>query len=346
MTELAKESYFPIPGTGLSLFYRVWGNPSGIPVLFVHGGPGNDVLHYKTINSNFFQADRYCVIEVDQRGTGKSIPSVRENFANMQLYLDISIDKMSADFEALRSFLGIEKWLVFGGSWGSTLGLDYCQRYPSKCLGLIARGIYLNTKPEFDAIYAQSSFEGDERCTKEFNIFFELAQQEASRRGEEILDVNDSERFIRLYEAMILRGDRDAMWRFYVFESNLADDDPADRLDPYVIDEALFPETVSVAFFEARLFLRGTFEEPVDLLAARAVEQLRGLPIWIVQGTGDGVCPDVYARQLVQCLDEAGIANTSRFVDAGHRASSTGIAAALRESLEEFYTEIMQKKTS
>ena len=325
----------------MSLYYRVWGNPAGVPVVFVHGGPGNDVLHYKNINSKFFQEDRYYVIEIDQRGTGKSTPSVREDIANMKLYLDISIDKMSADFEALRSFLGIEKWLVFGGSWGSTLGLDYCQRYPSRCLGLIARGIFLNTEPEFDAIYAHSSFEGDERCTKEFNIFFELAQQEAMKRGEEALDVNDSERFIRLYETMILRGDRDAIWRFYVFESNLADEDPADRLDPYVINEELFPETVSVSFFEARLFLRGTFEDPVDLLAAGAVEQLRGLPIWVVQGTGDGVCPDVYARQLVQCLDDAGIANTSRFVDAIGRLRSYGA-----NTLEEFYFAMMQQKTA
>jgi proline iminopeptidase len=340
MTELAKEAFFSIPGTDLSLYYRVWGNPSGIPVVFVHGGPGNDVAHYEKINSKFFQADRYYVIEVDQRGTGKSTPSVRDDFGNMQAYLDISIDKMSADFDHLRDHLKIEKWLVFGGSWGSTLGLDYAERYPDKCLGLIIRGIYLNTEPEFDAIYARSSFEGNERCLQQFDIFFELAQQEAIKRGEDPLDVNDSQRFIRLYESMILRGDRDAMWRFYVFESNLADEDPADCLDPFVIDEALFPEAVSVSFFECRLFLKGTFEDPVDLLGD--VGRLSGMPLWVVQGTGDDVCPDIYARQLVQRFDEEGVVHSARFVDAGHRASSNGIALALQECLEEFYVGIQK----
>jgi proline iminopeptidase len=333
-TERAEEAFFPIPGTHLSLFYRVWGNPAGVPVVFVHGGPGNDVAHYKTINKQFFQPERYRVIEVDQRGTGKSTPAVREDFANMKDYMDISIDKMSADFDHLREHLGIDKWLVFGGSWGSTLGLDYAERFPDRCLGLIVRGIYLNTLAEFDAIYARRSFEGDERCLKEFDIFLELAQKEAERRGEPPLDGNDSERFIRLYEDMILRGDRDAMWRFYVFESNLADEDPADRIDPLVIDEALFPEAVTVSFFECRLLLRGTFEDPVDLLGA--VGKLGKVPVWVVQGIGDGVCPDVYARQLEKRLNDEGISSISRFVDAGHRASSNGIALALQESLEEF----------
>lgn len=65
---------------------------------------------------------------------------------------------MSADFDLVRQTLGIEKWLVFGGSWGSTLGLDYAERYPERCLGVILRGIFLSTKAEFDAIYARDSF--------------------------------------------------------------------------------------------------------------------------------------------------------------------------------------------
>lgn len=337
MIEQGVESYFPLPDTELFLYYRLWGNPGGIPLLFVHGGPGNDVDHYKKINSKLFQPEKYYVVEVDQRGTGKSTPAVRDDFDNMRKYMDISMEKMSADFDHLREHLRIEKWLVFGGSWGSTLGLDYAERYPSRCLGLIARGIFLNTLSEFDAIYSRRSFEGNDRCLKEFDIFLELAQQEAARKGEPSLDGNDSERFIRLYEDMILSGNREAMWRFYVFESNLADEDPADRTDPFVIDENIFPEAVTVSFFECRLFLRGTFEEPVDLLAA--VGKLKQVPVWVIQGMGDGVCPDIYARQLVQRLDEEGITNKSFFVDAGHRASSNGIFLALQEALEEFYNQ-------
>ena len=120
--------------------------------------------------------------------------------------------------------------MVFGGSWGSTLGLHYAQSYPKRCLGLIIRGIFLNTKEEFDAVYAQKSFENNEHRLKEFKIFFEIAAEEALKRGESVLDPNDSERFIRLYESMIVSGNQDAMWRFHVFENNLMEEDPSKLL--------------------------------------------------------------------------------------------------------------------
>lgn len=122
--------------------------------------------------------------------------------------------------------------MVFGGSWGSTLGLYYAENYPSKCLGLIIRGIFLNTKDEFDAVYSQKPFEADAKRLAEFNTFFELASNEAKNSQEQTLDPNDSERMIRLYEKMIVRGDRDAIWRFYVFENNLVEEDESKLLDP------------------------------------------------------------------------------------------------------------------
>ena len=131
-----------------------------------------------------------------------------------------------------KSLLGIQKWLVFGGSWGSTLGLYYAQKFPSKCLGLIIRGIFLNTKDEFDAVYAQKSFEDNPHRLNEFKTFFELGSQEAKKLGEADLDPNDSERFLRLYESMILNGNQDAIWRFHVFENNLMEEDSSKLLDP------------------------------------------------------------------------------------------------------------------
>ena len=169
---------------------------------------------------------------------------------------------MSGDFEAVRAQLGIDKWLVFGGSWGSTLGLDYAQRwvtvtccickpcyfcgigvetppflpcahtqnthtqnthdtnthtythrYPTRCLGLIVRGIYLSTLGEFDAIYARKSFLDNPRRLGEFDTFFELAAREAERRGEAVLGPDDSRRFIQIYHDLVVQGDRDAIWR-------------------------------------------------------------------------------------------------------------------------------------
>ena len=123
----AKESFFvvdKINGEDIKLWYRTWGNPTGIPVLFVHGGPGNCVADYD--NPAFFDADKFFVVEIDQRGTGESLPSVRDQtktssgvtqgVLNMRLYQAITIVQMSADFEKIREHLQIKKWLVFGGS--------------------------------------------------------------------------------------------------------------------------------------------------------------------------------------------------------------------------------------
>ena len=97
----------------IQLWYRTWGNKKhGIPVLFVHGGPGNCVADYQDINAKFFYLNKFYVIEVDQRGTGRSKPSVRDDWSNMQYYLDISIKQMSEDFEKLRKHLKIDHWLV------------------------------------------------------------------------------------------------------------------------------------------------------------------------------------------------------------------------------------------
>jgi len=331
-------------GGGVSIWYREWGNPQGIPVLFVHGGPGQCVADYQNINEKFFEPDRFRVVEVDQRGTGKSLPSVRDDFKNMQYYLDISIEQMSNDFEKIRKKLSIEQWMVFGGSWGSTLGLDYAERFPERCLGLILRGIYLNTEAEFDAIYARKSFEGNDRRLAEFDTFFALAEKEKKRRNEwsngyqPTLDPNASEEVIRLYEDLILKGDRDAIWRFYVFENNIIEEDPEALVDPFTIDEADFAEAQSVSFFEARLFLRGTFEQPVDLLdRVKCLNSAAGrVHTWVVQGTGDEVCPEVFAQQLVAALEAADVPHQAYFVDAGHKCSSNGMTAALKQCVDQF----------
>ena len=323
---------------GIKVWLRTWGNlNTGIPVLFVHGGPGNCVADYKDINEQFFDKTIFYVVEVDQRGTGKSQPSVRDDFRNMKKYLDISIDKMSADFEVVRKKLGIDKWLVFGGSWGSTLGLHYAETYPHRCLGLIIRGILLNTVEEFDAIYTQRPFEDNQRRLEEFKIFFDIAEKEALKHGEPTLDPNDSKRFVQLYEKMIVEGNKDAIWRFYVFENNIIEEDEENLLDPLTISEDLMPEATSVSFFEARLFLRGAFEQPLRLL--EDVKKLQEGPVktWVVQGLGDEICPEKYARDLVNSLKTVeGVLQKAHFVDAGHRASSDGVFSALQECVKDF----------
>lgn len=105
MSSETKESLFDV-GDGIKLWYRTWGNSTGIPVLFVHGGPGNCVADYDGINEKFFNKEQYFVVEIDQRGTGNSLPSVRDGHKNMPMYKDISITQMAADFEKIRQELG------------------------------------------------------------------------------------------------------------------------------------------------------------------------------------------------------------------------------------------------
>lgn len=124
---------------GISLWFRTWGNASAVPVLFVHGGPGGAVEDYHNGNQRFFDKNRLFVVEVDQRGTGRSQPSVRDDWQNMKLYQNISIATISNDYEKVRSFLGIDRWVVWGGSYGSTIGIDYATRYPGSTLSLILR---------------------------------------------------------------------------------------------------------------------------------------------------------------------------------------------------------------
>ena len=103
---MAEENLLDV-GQDIKIWYRTWGNVSkGVPVLFVHGGPGNSVGDYEGINEKFFDKNDFFVIEVDQRGTGNSQPSVREDYRNMKLYLDISISQMADDFEKVREHLG------------------------------------------------------------------------------------------------------------------------------------------------------------------------------------------------------------------------------------------------
>jgi proline iminopeptidase len=334
--ERAREHLVNI-GDGLKIWCRTWGNAqTGVPVLFVHGGPGNAISDYGKSNSEFFDYDKFFVVEVDQRGTGRSQPSVRDSCWNMRHYTDISIDKMSRDYEVVREYLGIDRWLVFGGSWGSTLSLDYSMRYPERVLGLIIRGIYLNTRPEFDAVYTRTAFDGNPKRQREFDDWFARAQDRAHRDGDgSLMDPNDPKRFFEVYRRMLLDCDRSAIWHWYVFENNLMETVPTDLRDPYRIEpRSDYPEAQSVAFFENTLFYHGTFEDPPNLLGRLGC--LRSIHVWICQGNFDEVCPPKYAHQLVDGLKEAGVNADSYFVDSGHEASDPVMAACLVRRVQDF----------
>lgn len=331
-------------GHRIEMWYQTWGNrQTGVPVLFVHGGPGNAVGDYHNINSKFFDKKRFFVVESDQRGTGRSQPSVWDSWHNMKHYEEISIDLMAEDFEMLREELGIDKWLVFGGSWGSTLSMFYGEQYPERSLGLIVRGVFLNTAPEFDDVYTPRRFieAGNQKQIREFDYFFELAEREAKDSGEEPLDKYDSERIVKLYNRMILRGDRMAIWVWYVYENNLMEEDPKNLYDFDKIDEKAYGEAMGVAFFESQLFLDGQSKHPYRILE-RTKNLKENLPApvhtWVCQGKRDQVCPPKYAQKLVDSLEEAGIPTYAHFIEAPHQCTDPVMQICLKETVEDFYT--------
>jgi proline iminopeptidase len=122
-----------------TLYWEECGNPSGVPVLFLHGGPGGGL---SPKHRRFFDPAHYRIVLFDQRGAGQSTPLGEVRANTTPLLVD--------DIERLRVLLEVERWLVFGGSWGSTLALAYGEAYPARCLGFVLRGIFLCTKQETD----------------------------------------------------------------------------------------------------------------------------------------------------------------------------------------------------
>src|SRR5258708_20459354 len=121
------------------IFWEQTGNPDGVPVLFLHGGPGAGSA---PVHRRFFDPQFYRIVVFDQRGCGRSMPLGELH--------DNTTDDLVADMERLRTHLGVEQWLLFGGSWGSTLALAYGLKYPERVKGFILRGIFLGARSEID----------------------------------------------------------------------------------------------------------------------------------------------------------------------------------------------------
>lgn len=322
---------------GIYLWFRTWGDPTyGVPILFVHGGPGQAVLDYGDGNERFFDYTQTFVVEVDQRGTGSSQPSVRDDWRNMQLYRNITIGVISADFEVVRTYLGVKRWVVWGGSYGSTIGLDYAMDYPNSVLALILRGIYLDTVAEMDEVYTQDAFVNDPKKLADYMQLYSFAAKEATARGRKPPDPNHSYGLVREYEKMILRGNRMAIWQWHAFENNLMEEDPDNLLDPNIIVEEKFAEAQSLGYFETRLWLHQSWEDPSTLLAR--VDRLADIPTWICQGLRDNVCPPHNARHLVNAMNATcrGAPLQSRFLASGHEDTDPVMEDCLVLSMNEF----------
>ncbi len=284
------------------------GNPEGRPVIFFHGGPGAGI---SPLHRRFFDPSFWRVILFDQRGSGRSTPlgEVREN----------STWDLVADAERIRERLGIEKWLVFGGSWGSTLGLAYAETHPERCTGLILRGIFLSRKSEVLWTFgggAQRVF--PDGWAEFLSILDETEKADVLAACHRRLNSDDPG--VRRQAAL-------AWNRWEELGSYLVAQLP-------VVTEEDVPAEIALARIEAHYFVNGAFLATEDQLL-RDVAKIRHLPCVIVQGRYDMVCPAVSAWDLHEAWPEA------RFVivpAAGHSADEPGIVTALVDATEEFKT--------
>ncbi|QCO02508.1 prolyl aminopeptidase [Azospirillum argentinense] len=288
-----------------TLYWEQSGNPRGVPVLFLHGGPGAGA---SPTHRRFFDPGHYRIVVMDQRGAGRSTPlgEVRRNTTEL----------LVEDAERLRRHLGIERWLLFGGSWGSTLALAYGQTHPERCLGLILRGIFLMRKTEIDwFLYSMRTIFPEAWATFAGHI-------PPEERGD-LLEaywrrLNAPDAATRMAAARV--------WSLY--EGSCSSLLPSPEL---IATSAEDTHALGLARIEAHYFRSNRFT-PEDRLL-RDVHRIRHLPGVIVQGRYDIVCPIASADELRRAWPEADY----RVVpDAGHSAMEPGIRAALVQATERF----------
>ncbi|MGH8274674.1 MAG: prolyl aminopeptidase [Gammaproteobacteria bacterium] len=290
-----------------TLYYEQCGNPEGKPAVFVHGGPGGGV---NTKCRRFFDPDAYRIVLFDQRGCGRSTP-------NAELAENTTWHSV-ADIERLREHLGIERWQVFGGSWGSTLALAYAETHSERVSELVLRGIFMLRRKELEWFYQSGA-----------NTLYPDAWE--------------------TYVAGIPEVERGDMMSAYY--RRLTSDDKAIRTaaarawsvwegstsfllknEDYVAHSGEDSFAVAFARIECHYFVHGGFLEHEDQLL-RNVDRIRAIPGVIVQGRHDVVCPLRSAWDLHRAWPEADL----RIVpDAGHSAFEPGNTHELIEATDRF----------
>lgn len=283
------------------------GKPHGKPIVFVHGGPGGGAEPW---HRQFFHPEKYRAVLFDQRGCGKSTPhaELREN----------TTWDLVADMEKIRETLGIDKWVVFGGSWGSTLALAYAETHPERVSGLILRGIFLLRPEEIRWFY-------QEGCSWIFPDAWEqyLEPIPVTERGDLV------QAYYRRLTSPIAAVRQGAARAWSVWEAATSKLIPSGDLVKR-FGEDKFAE--AFARIECHYFVNnGFFTKPNQLLAD--VHRIRRIPGVIVQGRYDIVCPIKSAWDLHRAWPEAELQIVP---DAGHAASEPGILSALIEAADRF----------
>ena len=292
---------------GHEIYYEQSGNPAGKAALFVHGGPGagGDVNARR-----FFDPNGYRIVVFDQRGAGRSRPH-----ASLE---DNTTWHLVADMERLRILLGIDRWLVFGGSWGSTLALAYAESHPGAVSELVLRGIFLLRRWELEWFYQ----EGASR----------LFPEQWARYLEPIAEAERGDLLAAYHRRLTSGSEHEQLaaaraWSIWEGATSSL------RPNPERTSQFGAPAfALALARIEAHYFAnRGFFETEDQLL--RGVDRIRSVPAVIVQGRYDVVCPIQSAWDLHRRWPEADFRTV---VDAGHSAYEPGITAELVAATDRF----------
>ena len=288
-----------------TLYWEQCGNPAGVPVVFLHGGPGAGAT---ATHRRFFDPKHYRVVIFDQRGSGRSTPAGE--------LTDNTTGHLVADVEAVRRHLDIERWFAFGGSWGASLALAYAEAYSERCRGLVLRGVFLCRAAEIEWFMTG------------MRQFFPEAWRDfaehlpAAERGDLLANyyrrLTDEDAEIHQAAAQV--------WSRYEGACSTL------KPNPEIASSYSEPKAaLSLARIEAHYFINKCFIEDGALLANAG--RLDGVPGVIVHGRYDVVCPMLSADELAAAWPGAELHVVP---DAGHSAMEPGIRAKLVEAMERF----------
>ena len=290
------------------IYYEQCGNPDGKPAVFLHGGPGGGG---STTVRRFFNPERYHIVIFDQRGCGRSKPhGCLEQNTTWDLVEDI---------ETLKNKLGFEKWLVFGGSWGSTLSLAYSQTYPKSVSEMVLRGIFMLRKKELDWFYQEGAS----------NIF-----PEAWEKFLEPIDISQRDDLMSAYHEIFKSDNTEKKLNAAIAWSRWEGSTSSLSYNPDMADSFSDPRfALAFALIENHYFVNKGFLEHENQLIESGIDIIRNIPTTIIQGRYDIVCPMTTAWELSKNWPEA---NLIVAPSSGHTAFEKEITHELIKATEEF----------
>eukprot|EP00937_MAST-01D_sp_MAST-1D-sp2_P004383 g4383.t1 len=322
-------------GDGHTLYYEQCGNPSGVPAIFLHGGPGGGCDER---SRRFFDPAFYRIIVFDQRGSGRSTPNAAHDLEGS--LIENTTPKLVDDIEKIRSTLSIDRWgLVLGGSWGSTLALAYAQAYPAQCHCLLLRGVFLFTPSEVDYLFSTGGTAGQNpQAWATYKRFIESTSSDWSTEQDNLLGAY----WKRLTgEDAALR--EAAAAAFVGYELSIS----KTFVDPAIIRKYLGTPTVLIPFavMEVHYMLNAGFMRRGQLLDGVGGMVEHGHRVSIAHGRCDFVCQPQAAYRLAEALQAAGSEPVQlEFVaGAGHSDSEPGLVDAMVRATDNFRT-VLEKK--